>query len=287
MVLVVLALSVLAFFVLSWLRGQMGRRTGTGDVAATLQRHKISEFPSPSEKDALQWVKLAMAVRDPAQADRYFRLGGTEPAAAVAFLAAMGELDGAITGYQWLSSMDANHLLIDGVLVVTSKGDTPRNRLALLTPDERGVWKVDFESFARTVRPPWEKLLAEDGGQGVVRVILAKDSYFNGPFKDDGEWLCYGMASPDSEQILLGYCRKDSPQAHALSVIFHQEEDAENIYSRLKRATLELRRPEDAETRQFEITRVLAEDWVLSDKAFDEASGAAGSPGLPPPGGLQ
>jgi hypothetical protein len=272
MVLLVVALAVLGFFVFSWLRGQMGRKVDAGNLAATIQSHAASKFPSPSEQDAVQWVKLAMAVRDPAQVGRYFRLGGTEAVAAVEFLKGMGERDGAITGYQWLSSMDANHLLIDGVLVTTSKDDTPRNRIALLTPDEHGVWRVDFEAFARMVRPPWEKLLAADGGRGVVRAILARDSYFNGPFKDDATWLCYGMASPDTNEILLGYCRKDSPQARALAVIFLQDEGAVNIYSKLKRATLELKRPEGAEARQFEITRVLAEDWVLSDKAFDGSS---------------
>ena len=116
-------------------------------------------------------------------------------------------------------------------------------------------------------------------------VILAKDSYFNGPFKDDGKWQCFGMASPDTDKILLGYCRKDSPQAHALSRVFYQEADAQNMQNRLKRATLELQRPEGAETRQFEITRVLAEDWVLTDREFDEVGDGAGSPGLPPDGG--
>jgi hypothetical protein len=289
LMLLLVALSVLGFFVFSWLRGQMGRRTGSEDLAAVpaIQRHKVSEYPSPSEQEALDLVKIALAVRDPAQADSYFRLGQTEPAAVVSFLEGMGSLDGGITDYQWLSSMDANHLLIDGVLVITAKDGTPRNRLALLTPDERGVWKIDFEAFARTVRPSWEELLAGEGGSGVVRVILAKDSYFNGPFKDDGTWLCYGMASPDSDKILLGYCRKDSPQAHALSLVFHQAEDAKNVYSRLKRVTLELRRPQDAEARQFEITRVLAEDWVLSERAFDESATGAGASGLPPAGGAQ
>jgi hypothetical protein len=285
-VLVVVALSVLAFFVVSWLRGQMGRKAAADlATAPAMQRHKVSQFPSPSEKDALALVKNAMAVRDPAKVGEYFRLGGTEPAAVVSFLEGMRELDGEIRGYQWLSSMDANELLIDGVLVNTSRDGTPRNRLALLTPDGHGVWKIDFDAFARTVRPPWEELLAEDGGKGVVRVILAKDSYFNGPFKDDGEWLCYGMASPDSEKILLGYCRKDTPQAHALSLVFPREEEPQNAHSRLKRATLELLRPDGAEARQFEITRVLAEDWVLSDKAFDESGAVAISPGLPPAGG--
>jgi hypothetical protein len=285
--LVLVALSILAFFMISWLRGQMGRKPGAEDVAAAtaMQRHKISEFPSPSEEAALDWVKNALAVRDPAEVGKFFRLCQTEPTAVVSFLEGLQELDGAITSYQWLSSMDANHLLIDGVLVMTSKDDTPRNRLALLTPDEQGVWKIDFDAFARTVRPSWKELLAEDGGRGVVRVILAEDSYFNGPFKDDGKWLCYGMASPDSDQILLGYCRRDSPQAHALSLVFHDDEEAQTVNSRLKRATLELRRPQGAEARQFEITRVLAEDWVLSDRAFDETADGAGSPGLPADGG--
>lgn len=287
-VLVLLALSVLAFFTVFWLRGQMGRRAAAENVAVApaIQRHKVSEFPSPSEQDALDSVKNALAVRNPSEVGQYFRLdGNTESAAVISFLEGMRELDGEITGYQWLSSMDANHLLIDGVLVITSKDGTPRNRLALLTPDARGVWKIDFDAFARTVRPSWEELLAEDGGKGLVRVILAKDSYFNGPFKDDGNWQCFGMASPDTDKILLGYCRKDSPQAQALARVFYQQSEAQNVQSRLKRATLELARPEGAEVRQFEITRVLAEDWVLADRAFDETGDAAGSPGLPPDGG--
>jgi hypothetical protein len=290
LLLLMLALSVLAFFMVFWLRGQMGRKADAEDLAAAraIQRHKVSEFPSPSEQDALDRVKDALALRDPAEVANYFRLGQTPPAAVVSFLEGMQELDGRITGYQWLSSMDANHLLLDGVLVVTSKDGAPRNRIALLTPDQRGVWKIDFDAFARTVRPSWEELLAEDGGKGLVRVILAGDSYFNGPFKDDGKWHCYGMASPDSEKILLGYCRQDSPQARALSLVFHQQvEDADHGSSRLKRATLELERPQGAEPRQFEITRVLAEDWVLSDTPFDETGVKAGSPGLPPEGGFK
>jgi hypothetical protein len=38
----------------------------------------------------------------------------------------------------------------------------------------------------------------------------------------------------------------------------------------LKRATLEIRRTEGAGDRQFEITRVMAEDWVMSATPFDE-----------------
>jgi len=271
-VLLVLAvLGVLGLFFLSWLKPQMKQGPVMAEEAAeTIQKRNVSAFDSPTEGVALELVKQALAVRDPAEVELYFRIGSSEPAAAVAFLEGMGAADGEVTGYQWLSSMDANGLLIDGVLVNTSKDGSPRNRLALLTPNENGAWKIDFEAFARTVSPPWEELLAEGGdGRGMVRVIVARDSYYNGPFKDDKEWDSYGMASPDSDAILLGYCRKGSPQARAMERIFSEEKNAMN--RRLNRATLELKRPEGAELRQFEIRRVLAEDWVLSGEPFDAA----------------
>ena len=270
--LVLAVLIVLGGFFWSWLRPQMrqGPVAVVEEETAAVQKRKVSAFDSPTEGVALELVKQALAVRDPAEVGRYFRIGSAEPAAVVAFLQDMETADGEITGYQWLSSMDANGLLIDGVLVSTSKDGSPRNRLALLTPNEKGAWKIDFEAFARTVRPSWKELLAEGGdGRGVVRVIVARDSYYNGPFKDDKEWDSYGMASPDSDVILLGYCRKGTPQARAMERIFSEEKNA--VSQRLNRATLELKRPEGAELRQFEIRRVLAEDWVLSGEPFDAA----------------
>jgi hypothetical protein len=237
--------------------------------AGIIRKHAVSEFESPTEAVALDMVKQALALRDPAEVERYFRKGSAEPAAVVAYLDGMEALDGAVTGLQWLSSMDANGLLLDGVLVSTSKDGIPRHRLALLTPDGTGTWKIDFEAFSRTVTPSWDGLLAADGGHGVVRVIVARDTYYNGPFKDEQEWVVYGMASPDRDVILLGYCRKGSPQARAMELILPAGKDGEG--QGIKRVTLELSRPEGAELRQFEIIRVLAEDWVLAEKPFDAA----------------
>lgn len=269
-VLVVTALGVLVFFFLSWLRPQIGKDPLLAEDAAgrPMQTRNVSKFESPTESAALDLVKQALAVRDPGEVGQYFRHQADE-AAVVAFLAGMETSDGTVIGYQWLSSMDANGLLIDGVLVNTSKEGAPQNRMALLTPDDNGVWKIDFEAFARAVQPSWEELLAEGDHGGVVRVILGRDSYFNGPFKDDGKWQSYGMASPDHDTILVGYCRKGSPQERAMEWISSQDKNSAG--QRFNRATLELKRPVGAESRQFEISRVLAEDWVLADQPFDAA----------------
>ncbi|RPJ35645.1 MAG: hypothetical protein EHM17_01805 [Verrucomicrobiaceae bacterium] len=248
----------------------MNRKPGpvVVETAPLALKHNVSQFESPSEDHALDLVKQALALRDAAGVERFFRPGSAQSADVISFLQNMEVLDGAVTGYQWLSSMDANGLLLDGVLVSTAKDGAPRNRLALLTPDEAGVWKIDFDAFARTVKPSWSGLMAEGRAQGLLRVIVAKDSYYNGPFRDEAEWLSYGMASPDSELILLGYCRKGSSQARAMERIISEEK--EGAERRLNRVTLEVLRPEGAEARQFEITRVLAEDWVLGGKPFDE-----------------
>lgn len=269
-------IAVLLFFVGSWLRGQMDRTVaGAGAAGDERQWRNVSQFESPTDEAALALVKHSMQLRDPVEALAYFHPGSVGPGEVVRFLAGMEKKDGPITGYQWLSRMDANGLQIEGVLVTTALDDKPRNRLALLTPDELGIWKIDFEAFARSTDPAWPDILSEEGGKGTVRVIVAKDHYHNGPFRDETEWVCYGMASPDIDAILLGYCRVGSEQARAMERLFPKAEENDEARPRQQviRATLALERPPEAEMRQFEITGVLAEDWILSERPFDSPAG--------------
>ena len=181
----------------------------------------------------------------------------------VAFLKALEEREGAIKRFTWLSSMDANGLSIDGVLANFGGDDKRRNRVVLLTPDTDGIWKINYDAFARMVTPSWKELLENAGAEAQVRVYAANDVYFNGPFKDDRDWNCYGLASPDIEQILIGYCKVGSAQTAAMDWILSKGKPA-------ARVTLEIRRVAGADARQFEILKVLAEDWVMGPVPFDE-----------------
>ena len=250
-----------------WLKTS-GDRSRGGDGEVILERRIVSEFPSPSEEKALELVRRAVALSDPADVKDYFRTGETGIGEVMGFLREMENKDGELTDYNWLSSMDANGMLIDGVLVSTMDDGKFKNRLALLTPDEKGVWKIDFEAFARSVDPSWEEIISGDAKEALVRVIVAQDSYFNGPFHDESKWRCFAMATPDNDKILLGYAATGSPQAKAMDRILAEEKEAEASKS-MRRATLKLRRVDGSDARQFEITRVLAEDWVVSDTMFD------------------
>lgn len=256
-----------------WLRSAKDQGSAEERKAAAqpvVEERVVSRFASPSQEEALLLVRRALAIQGVSQVAEYFHLGSSSPEVVLVFLRDLERTDGVVEGVDWLGSMDRNGLLIDGVAVNSRLGNKTRTRLALLTPDERGKWKIDFDAFARTVSPPWKELLGNESGQGVVRVMVARDHYFNGRFRDEAEWECYGMVSPDTRSVMMGYCRKGSAQAAALARIVAENEGAGGGQP-VRRATLEIRHSPGTEARQFEIVRVLAEDWVLSATPFDSS----------------
>jgi len=235
-------------------------------AAAEAQVRVASKFKSPSRDEALALVKKALGLRNPDEVEAMIRIGPMSALEVVNYLEAMKTVDGEIKHYNWLSSIDKNGLALEGVEVFFGGGEKPRSRLAILTPDAKGVWKLDFAAFARWVKPSWNALLEQNAESGLVRVLAARYSYFNGPFRDDHTWAAYRLQSPDMDEVLVGYCKIGSAQHQAMESMWQFGGTA------VARVTLELRRPQDAAGAggsQFEITRVLAEDWVLGDKPLD------------------
>lgn len=268
----VLALLAVLVFCSMWL----GKRQKMNAVAlaekpasSRIVERVESKFKSPSEDEALAIVNKAITASDEATLKECFRLGSTDVAAALRYLSEMNAKRGAPSGTSWLGSIDVNDMLVEGVLLHWKNDEGGDSLQVFLTPDERGVWQVDFESLAGKCTPDWDVFVAGEANEGTVRVWFSPDNYYNGPFVDESKWACFSMARPDSDQILSGYCRAGSPQAAAMASI------RKRVHMRSKknlssfRVTLEISRPEGAERRQYEIKRVLAEDWVLSAKPYD------------------
>lgn len=257
-VLALVTLLVIGLALVFWLEPYLSKRPvkfAETSFPDDSQARVVSQFPSPSREQALERVRLALANRDPDKVESYFRPGSATCAEILDFVSSAEQRDGLVERYDWLSSLDVGGLLIEGVLVVSEGKDKPVERLAFLTPDSAGNWKLDFDAYARTAIPSWQDL--EKGAeQAIVRIFLAPDSYFNGPFSDDKQWNCYAIASADSEDLLRGYCKVGSAQATALQRLFSEGRT-------LSRATVEIRRVAGGDPRQFEITQLLAPDWVL------------------------
>ncbi len=235
-----------------------------------------SAFKSPLEEEARDIVRRALAAQTEAEVTRWIRTGATPPLEVAKRLAAIQAADGTSVEETWLGSVDANGMLLEGLERVFDSEDRTKNRIAMLTPDAQGIWKMDFAAYVRCVEPAWEKLLAEGTPSGVVRVWVERDGYYNGPYADDADWDAYALASQDMGEPLVGYCKRLSPQHRAMVLM------RENTQGATARATLAIRRVEGAERRQFEVVSVLAEDWVTSDVPFDlKMEGEEPPPPLP------
>ena len=215
-----------------------------------------SRFPSPSRDESIALVKNALANRDLEKVPLLFRTGTATPAGILDYCSHAKERDGAVEDYDWMSSLDTDGLLIEGVLVHYQGNEKPIQRLALLTPDDRGRWQLDFDAFARNVTPPWTQILAGGGDQIRVRVIVQPGVYYNGPFKDESIWNSYFLTSPDMDSTLCGYCRIGTPEDQAMRKLFADG-------STSTRVTLDIRRVKEGEPLQFEIARILAREWVI------------------------
>ena len=263
----VLTLIVIGLAVSFWLLPHLFRDP-VGEVGPLTSRDAqvrvASKFPSPSREEALEKVKRAITNRDPNQLESLFRMGTSSRAEILAFLNASDLRDGLIDRYEWLSSMDVNGILLDGVLVVYENRGKPVERLAFLTPDAVGNWKLDFDAFARITKPSWQELVDNRAEQALVRVFVGHDVYYNGPFGDDKQWVCFGVASPDTEFLLRGYCRVNSEISAAMDKLFLDGR-------KLSRATLELRRVKNGEALQFEIIKLVSEDWVVAEPVSDKS----------------
>jgi hypothetical protein len=232
------------------------------ELAAASEPPRHSRVAAPEEAEAVALVKQALAAGEPEEIEEWFRVGDTSAQEIVEFLKSLETKEGQIKGYSFLGERFLNGTQVSGVVVNFKAAPNPRNRVAFLVADGTGKWRVDFDAFARTVTPSWDVITGEGTDLARVRVYVAKDNYFNGPFADEGQWVCYGIASPDTSELFLGYCRRGSPQAAAMESVSGKNPG-------LIRMTLELRRVEPSNHRQFEISRVIAHDWVVGDKALD------------------
>ena len=262
-----LTLLLIGVVFLFWLSPQLGKKPEyrMGEKPERVIEETVSSrFISPTEQEAVALVKSGLAVNHPDKVPDFFIVGKTTAQEVVDFLQEQPAKEGVLDQIEWRSSTDANDLRLDALVVHRKKDGKDNPRIAFLTPNDQGVWKIDFEAFARTVRPSWQEIFEKNTQQAVVRVVAMADSYYNGPFSDEKVWACYNLGSWDTDKAMIGYCKIGSPQAEAMDWIFAKG-------GAVNRVTLEITRVEGAASKQFQITKVLAQDWVLGPKSFDES----------------
>ncbi len=280
----VLALAAAGIGIFAWSVRSRGGETAAPAALSSGER-KPAPAPVPEETELLELTRDFLAARTAEDLEPLARPGGLDASEMAEELAGILAKEGQVTRLRYMGSLDCISLPLEAVLVDFQE---KRNRLALISPDESGRWRVDFDAFARRVSPSWEELLSGKAVTGTVRIFGAPDSYYNGLYRDDSRWACFGLASPDNEMLMFGYVPRDSPQYHAMMSSLTEpaiegEARAARPYSR--RLTLEIRHDPAAEKRQFEITRVLSDEWAVGDLPLDEKLASPLSAGAEESGG--
>jgi hypothetical protein len=240
---------------------QRASRAGTPHPDAS-PAHRQMPVPEPGELEEI--VRRFLGARDPHELEPLLRGSIQRPETIAEKLSLLESRDGKVSSVRYLGPIDSRCLQVESVLV---KFATGRNRLALVAPDRKGGWRVDFDGFDRHVTPDWDTILASNPAESTVRVYVSKDTYYNGRYQDDRQWACFSMASPDHEELMFGYVPRGSRQHMAVASAVSRNLEAAK--GGLKRMTLSILHTGTGDRRQFEITRALADDWALGDEPLD------------------
>lgn len=239
---------------------------------------QAAQVPSLPSDEALSMVERMLSAKKAMDLEGLIRPGELSIYEAFDFLEKLRSQGTSIPLPQWFGAVDSLSVPIE--LVTINYSDSVR-RTALFTLDRHGDWKLDFDAFAELCIPDFSALLEGREDEGLLRVHLSKDSYFNAYFADENEWDCFLLKHPRIDTNLYGYCKRGSRAHSAMMALYqralqHASLDDAAAGRRSpsspaeSRATVYVKHPTGAEARQFEITHVISDDWVISDKPLDE-----------------
>jgi len=236
-----------------------------GDFDLTFEKDEYSGLPDLQSDEAIGIVNKALANRDPGLMRDFFILGkGNTPEQAMEELVRISDAEGTIVRTEWIGLKFPNGGAVLQVYVFTARDGQERARTAQFAKNSDGKWRIDLDAYLRKCVPPLAEVVAGEAVTSQVRVFVDEDQYYGGIYSDETKWKVYALASPDITDILYAYAKRGSSQDKALRGIIDSDE-------KLHRATLSIVKQPDSGPRQFEISRVIAEDWIIGDKDFDES----------------
>jgi hypothetical protein len=231
----------------------------------TFEKDENSGLPDLQSDEAIGIVNKALANRDPGLIRDFFILGkGDTPELAMEELVRISDAEGSIARTEWLGLKFPNGSTVLQVYVFTAREGKERARTAQFVQDADGKWRIDLDAYLRKCVPPLAEVVTRESGTSLVRVFVDEDHYYHGIYSDETKWKVYALASPEITEMLYAYAKRGSSQDKAMRRIIDTDE-------KLHRATLGILKLPESGPRQFEISRVIAENWIVGDKDFDES----------------
>ena len=247
-------------------RGQDTASEKPGGFDAVFEMEENSGLPDLQSDEAIGFVTRALANRDPGLIRDFFILGNADtPEQAMEELVRISGAEGMIARTEWLGLKFQNGGTVPQVMIFAARDGKQYARTAQFAQGSDGRWRIDLDAYLRKCVPPLAEVVTSESGAAQVRVFVDADHYYHGAYSDETKWKAYALASPDMTDIILyAYAKRGSRQDKALRRIIDTDD-------KLHRATLGIVKQPDSGPRQFEISRVIAENWIIGDKDFDES----------------
>lgn len=230
-------------------------------------------IPSLPATQALGVVTRMLDAGSPGELEPLLHKGAITPDVALQHLKAIRNKVPERTSPKWLGSIDPLSHPIDFVAIPQGLSQPI---IVPLTPDEEEEWKIDFDAMLGHCDPPFPAWIEGNPESGTVRVAAREDTYFNGPFRDEEVWACLVLSHPEGDGSIYGYCRRDGSAFEAIQAIERRNQRASADSGRTSamgssfRITLSLRSVGGAVARQYRITEVVADDWVVGEQTFEQ-----------------
>lgn len=232
--------------------------------------------PRLTTDDALVIANRILSASQASDLRGLIRPGDLDASAVLAGMEALVERHGLTGEPRWLGTIDTLALPVEGVVV---RYDDGHPRLMEFTPGPDSGWLVDMDSFLGHCDPAFSELGKGDQQQALVRVIAMADTYYNGPFSDDEEWACFSLRVDPKDEPIYAYCRRGAAAMEALikiegkaqALISNPGQSASAFKGLRARVTLRLQRRPDTPVRQYEISEVLSDTWVIPEVPLQEA----------------
>jgi hypothetical protein len=253
---------MLAFFAfafisgLSWIIYQLINRPDDNTSTSTLTQDTFV-IPHPPAATCVSMVEAFLQCSSASELSRLTRLKRMDPENAYSVFVQFRKNQGPIDRVEWMGVEETNGLSLERVEVIYKTG---QYRIASLVDTKDGEWKIDFESFIAHNSKAWDQIAAQGSCNAVVRATVTTDSYYNGYFQSEKEWICLALRFPDRSEIVYGYVPPKSPAFWDIVEILRSSNPADMI--------LEISRDAGMNRMQFEIRSVIAQGWVESDVAF-------------------
>jgi len=179
-------------------------------------------------------------------------------------LAAMGPidlreatLDYSLIGEPLMMKRSGTAMLYQEVLIGS-------HRLPLILINQGNDWLVDYPTLAGHNNSSWDSLQKTKPLEAKVRVSLKRGKRFSPGFEDSQVWLHYELSNPNWPLKLDGYVRRKTEPARRMAAIRNGQSPFGS------QATLILQRGKKHLSRTFEITEVLADNWLTPTESNSE-----------------